>query len=81
MDFPQVCFRIVWEPHSENRLDLIFVAPPCKKVIFVSDKNYITPAIRNFMLDMLSSGSFQKIGFKSESNRTQTIHVKPCGSS
>ena len=37
---------IVWEPSSENCLDLISVAPPCEKVVFVSDKNYITSAIK-----------------------------------
>ena len=40
------------EPNSDNCLDFIFVAPPCEKVIFSSDKNYIIPAIRKFMLDM-----------------------------
>ena len=52
----------VWEPNSEDFLDLIFVAPPCEKVIFVSDKNYITSAIKKFMLDMPSPGSSQNIG-------------------
>ena len=53
---------IVWEPNSENCLDLIFAASPCEKVIIVSDTNYITSAIRKFMLDMPSPGSFQNIG-------------------
>ena len=53
---------LVLEPNSENCLDLIFVAPPCEKVIFVSDENFITSAIRKFMLDMQSPGSFQNIG-------------------
>ena len=26
---------IVWEPNTENCLNLIFIAPPCEKVIFV----------------------------------------------
>ena len=37
---------IVQEPDYENCLDLICVAPPCEQVIFLSDKNYITSAIR-----------------------------------
>ena len=55
---------IVWEPNSENFLNLIFVAPPCEKVIFVYDESYITSAIRKFMLDMPSPGSSQNIGLK-----------------
>ena len=46
-----------WEPNSENCSDFIFVAPPCEKVVFESDKNYITTAIRKFTLDMPSPGS------------------------
>ena len=53
---------IVREPNFENCLDLIFAAPPCEKVIIVPDTNYITSAIRKFMLDMPSPGSFQNIG-------------------
>ena len=53
---------IVWEPNSENCLDSIFVAPTYEKVIFVSDDNCITSAVRNFMLDVSSLGSFQNIG-------------------
>ena len=53
---------IVWEPNSENCLDLIFVVPPCEKVIFLLDKSYITSAVRKFMLDMPSPGSSQNIG-------------------
>ena len=49
---------IVLEPNSENCLDLIFAALPCEKVIIVPDTNYITSAIRKFMLDMPSPGSF-----------------------
>ena len=41
-NFQQVLVR---EPNSENCLDLIFAAPPCKKVIIVPDTNYITYAI------------------------------------
>ena len=48
--------------HSKNYLDLIFVEPLCEKVIFASVENYITPAVRKFMLDMSSPGSFQNIG-------------------
>ena len=54
--------RLVREPNSENCLDMIFVGPPCEKVIFVSEENCITSAIRKFILDMPSPGSFQKIG-------------------
>ena len=53
---------ITWEPNSENCLDLIFVPSPCEKDIIVSDTNFITSAIRKFMLDIPSSGSFQDIG-------------------
>ena len=53
---------LVREPNSENCSDLIFVAPPCEKVIFVSDENCITSAIRKFMLDIQSPGSFQNVG-------------------
>ena len=53
---------IVREPNSEKCLDLIFAAPPCEKAIIVPDTNYITSAIRKFMLDMPSPGSFQNIG-------------------
>ena len=51
--------EIVREP---NCLDLIFAASPYEKVIIVPDTNYITSAIRKFMLDMPSPGSFQNIG-------------------
>ena len=49
-------------PNSENCLDLIFVAPPCEKFVLVSDKNYITSAVRKFMLDMPDPSSSQNIG-------------------
>ena len=52
---------LVREPNSEKCLDLIFVAPPCEKVVFVSDENYITSAIRKFMLVMPSPSSLHKI--------------------
>ena len=55
---------IVWEPNSENCLNLIFVAPLSEKVIFVCDESYITSAIRKYMLAMPSPGSSQNIGFK-----------------
>ena len=47
------------QPNPENYLDLIFAAPLCEKVIIVLDTNYITSAIRKFMLDLPSHGSFQ----------------------
>ena len=53
---------LVQEPNSENSLDLIFVSSHCKKVIFVSDENRITCAIKNLMLDMPSPSTFQNIG-------------------
>ena len=53
---------IVREPNFERCLDLIFAASPCEKVIIVADTNHITSAIRKFMLDMPSPGSFQNIG-------------------
>ena len=52
---------IVREPHSENCFYLIFAAPPCEKVIIIPDTNYVTSAIRKFMLDMPSPGSFQNV--------------------
>ena len=55
-------FLSVREPNSENCLDLIFAAPLCEKVIVVPDTNYVRSAIRKFMLDMPSPGSFQNIG-------------------
>ena len=48
------------EPNSENYLDLSFVASPCEKIIFVSDENCITFAIRKLMLDMASLGSAEE---------------------
>ena len=59
---PVYFLHLSLEPNSKNSLDLIFVAPPCQKVIFVSDKSYITSAIRKFILDMPVPGSFQNIG-------------------
>ena len=53
---------LVQEPNSKDCLHLIFVASPCEKVISVSDENYITYAIRKFILDMPSPGSVQNIG-------------------
>ena len=53
---------LLQEPNSENCLDLIHAALPCENVIIVPDSNYITPAIRKFMLDMPNSGGFQNIG-------------------
>ena len=53
---------------------MIFVAPLCEKVIFVSDKNYMTSAIRKFTLDMPSPGSFQTIA------QQDSDQVKLCGS-
>ena len=41
-----------------------FCCTPCEKVIFVSDENYIISAIRKFMLNMPSPGSFQDMGLK-----------------
>ena len=56
------CDTLVREPNSENFSGLIFKAPPCEKVIIVPDTNYITSAIRKFMLDIPVAGSFQNIG-------------------
>ena len=61
------------EPNSENCLDLIFAVSPCEKVIFVSDENYITYEIRQFMLHMPGPGSFQSLGFRSETTRAKTM--------
>ena len=46
---PLLC--IVREPNSENCLDLILVVSPCEKVIIIPDTNYVTSAIRKFILD------------------------------
>ena len=54
--------EVVREPKSESCLDLIFASPPCEKVIIVPDTNYMTSAIRKFMLDLPSPGSFENIG-------------------
>ena len=61
---------IVPESNSENCLNVIFVASPCEKVIFVSDEEYVTSAIRNFMLDMVASKIW---AFKSDPDKTQTM--------
>ena len=70
---------LVQEANSENCLDFIFAAPLCKKVIIVPDTNYITSAIRKFLLDMPSPGSFQNIGLLIWAQQGLN-HVKPCGS-
>ena len=70
---------LVRDPNSENCLDLIFAAPSCEKAIIVPDTNYITSAIRKFMLDMPSPGSFQNIGLLIRAQQGSE-HVKPCGS-
>ena len=70
-------FDIVWEPNSENCLDLTFAVPPCKKVIIVPYVNYITYAVRKFMSDMQSAGSFQHIGLEiwgQPGNRDQSMN-------
>ena len=54
------CVVLVRELNSENCLHLIFASPPCEKVIIVPDTNYITSAIRKFLLDMPSPGSLKK---------------------
>ena len=51
----------VWEPNSENFLDLNFAAPFLEKLIIVPDTNYITSEIRKLMLDIPSPCSFQNI--------------------
>ena len=43
---------IVREPNYENCLDFIFVASLCEKIIFTSKGNFMTLAIRRFVLDM-----------------------------
>ena len=53
---------LVQEPNSENYLDSVFVVSPSEKVLILPDTNYITSAIRKFMLDMQSPGKFQNIG-------------------
>ena len=53
-------FVLVREPNSENCLDLIFAA--LWESFIVLDTNYVTSAIRKFMLDMPRPGSFQNIG-------------------
>ena len=65
MGFLRLSSVLVLEPNSENCLDLIFAAPPCENVIVVPNTNYITSAIRKFMLNMPSPGSFQNISFLS----------------
>ena len=61
---------IVQKPNSDNCLDLIFVASPYEKVIFMSDTKSVTAAIRNFMMDMPSPGSFRNISL---SKRAQSM--------
>ena len=59
------------------RFDFCYI--PCEKAIIVPDTNYITSAIRKFMLDMPSPGSFQNIGLLIWAQQGSE-HVKPCGS-
>ena len=77
----EMCTRIltVQEPNSENCLDLIFAASPCEKVIIVPVRNCTTSAIRKFMLDIPSPGSFQNIGLLIWAQQGWE-HVTPCGS-
>ena len=42
--------------NSENCLDFIFALSACEKIIIVPDTNYITSAIRKFLLDTLKTG-------------------------
>ena len=42
-------------------LDLNFVPSPCEKVVIVPDTNFITSAIRKFMMDIPSRSSFRYI--------------------
>ena len=53
---------------------MIFAAP-CEKVIIVPDTNYTTSAIRKFMLDVPSPGSFENIGFLGRAQQGSE-HVK-----
>ena len=64
---------IVWEPNSQNCLDLIFVASTCQKAII---RHHVQPtsAVRKFMLDMPNPGSFQNISPKGSED------LNPCGS-
>ena len=48
--------------HTKISVDLIFIASICGKLIFVPYTNYITSAIRKFMLDIPIPGSFQNKG-------------------
>ena len=59
LSLERTLYIFVREPNSENCLDLIFAVLPCEKV---ADTNYITSAIRKFMLDMQSLGNFRNIG-------------------
>ena len=69
---------LVREPNCENCLDLILAAFPCEKVIIAPDTNYVTSAIRKFMLDMPSPGSFQNYSFLIRAQQGSE-HVKPYG--
>ena len=55
-------FLIVREKNIENCSDLIFAAPLVGKLSLYQIQNYITSAIRKFMLDKPNPGSFQNIG-------------------
>ena len=72
-------YTIVKEPNAENCLDLISAAPPCEKFIIVPDTNCIISAIRKFMLDMPSPGSFQNLGLLLIWAQQGSELVKPCG--
>ena len=57
--FQEQTNELVWELNPENCLDLIFAALSREKVTIVPD--YITSAIRQLMLDVPRTGSFQNI--------------------
>ena len=48
----------------------------CEKLIIVSDANYITSAIRKFMLKMSGPGSFQNKAFEYELRACETMWSK-----
>ena len=50
----------IYIPGAKYFLEYLF-HPPCKNVIFVLERSYITPAVRRSMLDVPAPGSFRNI--------------------
>ena len=70
-------FRLQFGSQSLKTSETEFCYTPCEKVIIVPDTNYITFAIRRFMLDIPYPGSFQNIDLLTWAQQGSE-HVKLC---